>query len=330
MTTNGHIGAIPEELLFDILQRVNDNPSANPLVHCLPVNRLFNRISTPLFYQSIFLHNSTLKSSIISLKAHRDQITTLRIRIKPCEVETYTLARRPSHIRTLGKSRYHLEHTGRKATRALSKALQAFCIRALPYLKNLSTFSVIVEHPHESRSSPTIEPPLEVAPPTTFRFPPSIPIEVLLNLPSSVENLELNVGESEFPDGKNASNHTCALLRKHLPQLRNVRLRLDSLCPALFYENDEDDYDYGDDSYYEQTPVKAPYLESLVTNVDIGRGCSASACRRRDPDDGHFWLSYKIRDPEDPQWWLAVCEKAVQAGTFPKLQHLGVYGITPA
>ena len=328
MTTNRHISALPEELLYDILQCVRDSSSTNPLVHCLLVNRLFNRISTPLFYQSIFLHNSTLKSSVLSLKAHKDQIHSLKIRIKPCEVETYTPPGQPDHVRVLGESREDLEHYGSKATRALFEVLDAFSMETLPYLKNLSTFSMTVEAPAKSTFSLVIEPPLEVlAAVPGFWIHSGVANMVLESLASSVENIELDLGEYQFPGNHVDEHDRCALLRERLPRLRNLRLRLGSLCPALFYEGDEDDSYYGDDSDDAQTPVTAPHLETLVMNMDLGQGYSTSACSRGDPDDGHYWVSHKIRDPEDPQWWLNICKKAVQTDAFPKLQQLDVLGL---
>ena len=322
MTTNRHISALPEELLYDILRRVRGSSSTNPLVHCLLVNRLFNRISTPLFYQSIFLHNSTLKSSVFSLKAHKDQIQSLQIRIKPCEVETYTPPGQPDHVRVLGESREDLEHYGSKATRALFEALDAFSMETLPYLKSLSTFSMTVEAPAKSTFSLLIEPPLEVLAATPgFWIHSGVANMVLQSLTSSVENLELDLGEYQFP-GNNVDDHDrCARLRERLPRLRSLRLRLGSLCPALFYEGDEDHSDHA------QTSVTAPHLETLVMNMDLGQGYSTSACSRGDPDDRHYWVSHRIGDPEDPQWWLNICKKAVQADAFPKLQQLDVLGL---
>ncbi|KAH7109863.1 hypothetical protein B0J11DRAFT_234535 [Dendryphion nanum] len=94
------------------------------------------------------------------------------------------------------------------------------CLRTLT---RLTTFSInLVGIPYES-----------------IHFPPSVIVKILESLPDSVVNLEIDTVGSDLElssrrHSERPDIHVCDYLSKLIPRLEILRLRIGSMCPALF------------------------------------------------------------------------------------------------
>ena len=307
-----HMDAFSEELLLHTLHYLYNSSTTNEFVPALLVCRRLNRIGTSILYRNVLIRNPSLVTSITSLVAHGHYVRSLSIRIQPCEPEMYTPDGANTYPRPVDPQG-DIGTKGSPETHALWAALDAFTIDVIPCLQNLSTFSLTVERwrggacPHGwwiRRSSSAL---------------------VIRNLPRSVENLEVDLEMHEQPLSNDASSeHSCPFLRRLLPRLRHLRLRLTSLCHALLYDLDDDDAShcvhYSDDKV-----VKAPCLETLVVNASNGLDVMYPCGER----DSHKTIKYRhhgaISPTTDLSWWTALCLRALHTGSFPKMSRCDVF-----
>lgn len=302
MTKHNHIDTLSEELLLHIFRDLRSSSTAGALLPSLLLCRRFNRIGTPLLYQDVVIRNPSLRVSIASLITHGHEVRSLSIRIRPCEIEMYTPAGQQDYIRVPVGDPHKLASEGSGPTQALWKALDAFSSAVIPRLRHLFTFSLTLEH--------TLG---EGLPPGFWIHPRSL-LPILRNLPLSVENLEVDLAFSEHPFiHDNPTIHICPVLRPLLPQLRHLRLRLECLCPALFYDVGANE------------AVKAPQLETLGINTSVAtRYTVPCGMPRLDTGVGY---GLNIADcPNNPSYyWPALCLTVLEGGSFPRVQRFDVF-----
>ena len=300
---------LSEELLLRTLHYLHNSSTAKEFIAVLLVCQRFNRIGASILYKNVFICNRSLVTKIAPLRAHSYDVRSLSIRIQPCEPEMYMPDEANTYPRPVDPE-INVDTKSGPETRALWEALDVFTLNVLPRLQNLSTFSMIVEEWKEG------------AIPIGWWIRHSSSARVLRSLPQSVENLELDLEMHDKPlTWAHPFVHNCPCLRRLLPGLRHLRLRLTTLCPALFYDLGEDDdslhVEYNDDK-----AVKAPHLETLVVNATDGRHVMYP-CGERDP--------YKRRNNGtripimDLSWWTAICVRALHTGSFPNLSRFDVF-----
>jgi hypothetical protein len=97
---------------------------------------------------------------------------------------------------------------------------------------------------------------------------------IINSLPQTCVNLEIDtVCEQDLSDGvAGDQRHTqiCEALRRVLPRMRNVRLRLASMCESMLGTVDGENF----------TPIDMPNLETLIINCRLGAASLTWNCPR--------------------------------------------------
>ncbi|KAL8671885.1 MAG: hypothetical protein Q9168_003622 [Polycauliona sp. 1 TL-2023] len=152
-------------------------------------------------------------------------------------------------------------------------------------------------------------------------------LDVLLKaLPASLIHLELDLAFRDIP-GDGGPMHLCPTIRLLLPHLKDLRLRLRTVCEALFASPTD-------------APLRASNLDSLTMNTNEYR-TRASTCIPMDEFNFKKLVEYpqtlvpdgitttaprmEVMGPSETEsYWTSTCSKALQAGCFPVIQHLNV------
>ena len=310
MSIANHIETLSEELLLRTLHYLYISSITKEFIAVLLVCQRFNRIGTSILYKNVLIRNRSLVTAIASLRAHSYHVRSLSICIQPCEPEMWTPDEPNTYPRPVDPE-INIDTKCSPETRALWAALDTFSLDVLPRLQNLSTFSMVVESSNGG------------ATPIGWWILHSSSALVLRNLPRSVENLELDLEMHDKPlTWDKPFVHNCPCIRRLLPGLRHLRLRLTTLCPALFYDLGDDD-DSRHVHYDDDKAVKAPRLETLVMNTS-NDSLFMYPCGQRDPYKR--WNTRAENPTMEFSWWTAICLRALQAGCFPRLSRCDVFG----
>lgn len=242
------IARLSTELLSAVFDQVlQGTGSTSSLLDCMLCCRGWLPLAHRALYRDVVLNAQTLRkfvareAPVITVVVH-----TLTVRLDPTELD------QPTAVQLL-------EHLAVRHLKGMTQ-LGSLSIYQIPRLKVKNDFAI----------------------PTNGLAP------VLENLPPSCTALEIDSvkmrrrswDEEDYRrDGPEDKVHLCPYLRKVLPRLQYLRLRLNSLCPDLCgtgYRYDpskpagevEDDY----------TAVDAPHL----------RECIISVARKWGPDHGHY------------------------------------------
>ena len=162
-------------------------------------------------------------------------------------------------------------HSGNKYVRSLrlqpqKGLLQAFTLgmhtaqsqvdalcECLPTLVNLTTFSINLSGVTDRRCT----------------FPPSVISKILLSLPASVVNLELDTEGVDNEDTSKACEHSkdhlCQVIGTIMPRLQFLRLRIGQLCPVLFYPLQQTPLSHAE--VIEAGQAAEPVISSLLARI---------------------------------------------------------------
>ena len=300
MRTTSPIKSLSDEILVEILQHVQNCSTAGALLSSLLTCRQWHRIGTPISHRDILIRNRDLTTSIGPLSAHSDEVHSLTVRLQPCQVDMYTPEGQASYIKVPVEDLYQLRTQGSRATQALWKDMESFAT-LICTMCNLTTFSLILE--------PT---PGEAAK-HGFWIHLRCLLTLLEALPKSVSNLELDLGLLDAArDG--GPRHVCHALSRLLPQLRHLRLRLGTLCAALF--------DLGEEA------STAPHLETLVINTSMGgrKTCGCVVLDDYTPDARRVHI---MDNSGQVDYWPSVCLSALESGIFPNIKRFEVFAFEP-
>lgn len=161
----------------------------------------------------------------------------------------------------------------------------------LSEMRNLSTFSFIFSDPRSRNPHPR-------------QLPRHVITTILEKLPTSCVNLEIDTNGLDFlvPN----KPHFCDMLRRVLPRLQHLRLRLTYMCPAIFATGFNQHGTIGDRSAF--TSMVAPSLKTVVINCRTGFWTTGD-CGRWPSIDAPVSLLKTLRE-------LAAC------GCFPAIERL--------
>lgn len=151
---------------------------------------------------------------------------------------------------------------GLEETKVLLNQLKTLAKMVLPNASSLKTFSLFVSMPKVARRRPRLDY-------IGFRIDNEVLGQLLRALPTSCVNLELDTDMSNWSP-ENKPHHVCSDLWHVLPQMRHVKLRMQSLCSRMLYINHEDSDDRATqpdltslEQLDEQCLVKADQLRTL-------------------------------------------------------------------
>ncbi|KEQ66012.1 uncharacterized protein M437DRAFT_63541 [Aureobasidium melanogenum CBS 110374] len=121
---------------------------------------------------------------------------------------------------------------GLEETKVLLNQLKTVAEMILPNASSLHTFSLFVSMPKITRRRPRLDY-------IGFRIDNEVLGQLLRALPTSCVNLEVDTDMSNWSSQKKP-HHVCSDLWHVLPQMRHVKLRMQSLCSRMLYINHED------------------------------------------------------------------------------------------
>lgn len=258
---------LPEEILLMIFQHVQSPSQQRSFVSCLLCCHLWYRIGLPLLCNEIKLGNFNLERFLVYFPSKNLAMTKL-----------LTISVEGSVKDDLNRG-YALK----------PRLCRVFSI--LPKMINLSTLSFIYND-------------FWVGHPRPIFMERSAVVLLIENLPKTCVNLEIDThGLDELGYG---TPHLCDTLRRILPRLQHLRLRLRDLCPGIFATGFDQDSSTAQHSVI--TPVKAPFLKTVVINC-CSRELVAAACGTERRMNSHIPLMQRLYE-------FAAC------GCFPAIERL--------
>lgn len=248
------MNSLSNDILSLILTQVKSAGSGNnDILACLQVNKTWYRITSPIFYRHIVLDNSRLIPFYNSF----------RLDFGP-QVQTLTLL-----ISSEGR---HLVDGNPKPHPELEAKLR-HTIQFLNRLDNLASFSLSLK----GRGEILLE--------------QATVIDIIDALPARCTNLELDTQGQDQEDGKDSA-HLCDSLRRLMPRMHHVRIRISSICPALLgtgelssHHNSSQQSRSIDSTTKETTsattpfrPVELPNIRSLVIYCALPHSGKTRCC----------------------------------------------------
>lgn len=238
---------LPFVVLSSVLLQVklNDQGSRKDLLACSTVNKTWNAAAAPCLYGIIALDTRSLETFDQSFQPEKYAKYVLSLTLR---------------MEHQGKPRLepyedHDDHP------VLRQALGRFP-RLLAQMTNLVSFSLF-------------SPPWKIA-----DIPRRGIIDLVNALPASCTNLELDARATDKrknDDEPQEKTHMCEAVRRVLPQMQHVRLRLNVLCSSMFVVGSEKD------SGSPVDPVRLPKLRSMMIHC----GLTVGKCNATDNWVGH-------------------------------------------
>lgn len=139
----------------------------------------------------------------------------------------------------------------------------------------------------------------------TNLLPTSIVSAIVESLSMNCVNLEIDTNGFDYVAPNSA--HLCDQLGHVLPRLRNLRLRLANMCPAIFAAGFNKDGTIEDLSAF--TPVVASFLKTAVINCRVGRWQAQNCGARIGLDSAYIPLINSLRE-------------LVARGNYPNIERL--------
>ena len=252
---------LPPELLTNIISKTRGYGGRGQLTSCLQVCHEWYAISSSILWSSVCLTNKTLNNFLdvaqqYPEKCHRIRSLSLCLNIEGLSaLDAVDLDDSLSRICGGGTN---------LRTIRLWRSLERLSEIIELDMKRLVSFSLVVEQDH-----------CEYHATSRGWLSSRIVKELLISLPMSCIDLELDTNgqEDDLLNGfrpERHSAHLCGTLRKMLPRLRHLRLRLGSYCPSLIGEKRQSTISW----------VKAPSLQSMAIDLHLGVPRFARACER--------------------------------------------------
>ena len=319
------IDVLPTEILVKILCKVKkcDHLSdTKDFTSALTVSRRWSECASSAIWRDVVLTSAIsidrFSGALSSLTATRVQCLVIMITAEPTHPDD-------EYVRILDQ-KYPRVPWASAATKALSASL-AQLADSLPDLSSLRSFSLSVRTQHgESR-------------PFGFLLDRKDLSSILRQLPSSLEDLELDTAGTERAASDADACHLCADIQKLLLRLRHVRLRLGMICRAMFPITDIGSGCEGIDAQSTEPVAVPPKLTSLLINLHQLQ--DPSLCPKDDaqpppmPPQRPTWLE---QVPPDARAHIAqIAQTALTLDKFPALVEariidgvLGEPGFCPA
>lgn len=217
---------LPPEILHLILCQIREQQGLKALLSSTLVCRTWKDIAYRSLYNHVLLTNDNLACFLdcaVNYPEHLTAIKSLMLNIQAIVL--------PRWIED-AELRESYRRDGLEGTRELLKHLKTLAKMVLPNASSLKTFSLFVSMPNLARRRPRLDY-------IGFRIDNEVLGQLLRALPTSCVNLELDTDMSNWsPEDK--PHHVCSDLWHVLPQMRHVKLRMQSLCSRMLYINHED------------------------------------------------------------------------------------------
>lgn len=251
-------GRLPNELLSSILLQVKLDSSASSFLPCLLCCKTWYGVALPLLYHDVHLNNSTLEPFVKHFKVSTGSfVRSLTLCVDPVEPELQPDA---PHPYAFVEDEEEMRRVGSQGSQRLWSHLRDIATQ-VTQMAGLVSFSL--------HTSPE---PNKVG----FWLPRPAIAAIIQALPQSCVNLEIDTrGRDSSEPG---SAHLCAAIRATLPRVQNLRLRLSTMCPAIFGA----DFDSSAPAKFFSSfqPLATSTLETVLINCVPGNifGSRAGIC----------------------------------------------------
>lgn len=210
---------LPNELLSTILLHVKINSSASCFLSCLLCCKAWHSIALPLLYHDVLVVKSNLEAFVKHFNlSYGSFARSLTISMEPIQPEMQPDGE--DSFEFLKDETYMSVH-GSQGSNRLWASFRDICEKVAS-MTRLRTFSFHL--------SPRPSYRLEFS---GCRWVPRPILALIIEaLPDTCVNLEIDTFGLDCHEPGSA--HLCEAIRGTLPHLRNLRLRLNTLCPAVF------------------------------------------------------------------------------------------------
>lgn len=207
---------LPEDILLLILEHLQSISVSSSLLSCVLCCKRWHSLALSLLYRDIFLKNAAI-GLIASISPSSDRfVRSITINITPLKPTSEPDYTHPAAGGYELAMRLRLE--GSPETQSLWQDLEKLRDK-IPFFTELTSFSLT-----------TTDDPS----PLGFWLPRPLIATLLQNLSAKCTNIEIDTHGSDHDHP--GSSHLCERIRSLLPQLHDLRLRLGTLCPAVFHE----------------------------------------------------------------------------------------------
>lgn len=300
------IDRLPNEIVSNILLHVKISSSTSFSVQCLLCCKGWRDATLPLLYSHMLLNTSNLPAFSKNFNiTHGPLISSLTVTIDPVQPAEDLTAPYPNAFL---EDKVYMKQHGSQQSKDLWSTLHLSADNIASMI-NMTTFSLTVStNPHA----------------IGFWIPRPLITKIVQILPITCVNLEIDSrGKDHLKPG---DAHLCDALRKILPRLRHLRLRLNTLCPAFLGNG-------FDPSQSARTlpsfkPVAAPGLETLIVNC-IPRTIFGSQAYICGTFQENPYTSYSANLPEA---WVTIVDAlclAQRGSSFPNAECLQVLHALP-
>ncbi|KAI9798403.1 MAG: hypothetical protein M1833_004797 [Piccolia ochrophora] len=293
------INRLPTEVFSNILHQTRYTSTAAAFLPCISVCRHWKEIGETIFWASVVLTHANIAAFLATNLSHLSLVRSLTVLIEIDPLVKETLSPRETS----------------EGTRQLWRQLGALA-DLVARMVELTTFSL------------RVVPPSSITPSTYNFYLRRVDLDRLIrSLPETCTSLELDT--QGLDQGSHEMTHLCPTLRRTLPQLENLRLRLRSLCPHFLQTSGaQDGVGNGDDIVHQ----RAPLLRSLTMGLHTAPLCPSGTWLCSSPDKeanpDYYYHSYSSQPTLARRTVLEATQRAYQGGSFPVVRHLDLFDTT--
>ena len=305
-TSSSPVGRLSNELLSSILLQVKLDSGAPSFLPCLLCCKAWYGVALPLLYHDVFLSHTNLEPFVQHLKVSTGSLVrSLTLRIDPVRPELEPDA---PHPYAFLEDEEDMRRHGSQGSQRLWGHLRDIAT-TLANMVGLISFALYIS-PEKNNVG--------------FWLPRSAIAAIIEALPESCFNLEIDSrgNDSSEPD----SAHLCDAVSATLPRLQNLRLRLSTMCPAIFGAGFDSSAPAKFFSNFQ--PVATSTLQTVLINCVPGNifGSRASICG---PSQESLYDHWSEPDPQAYFAFVDCLRLGVARLCYPAAKRLSVVMALP-
>ena len=271
-----HINTLPLELFQKIVRLLIDERQTSA-ASFLSVCKFWHDAAKPVFWTTLYLDSDDLTCFALKLwhgGTSFHQLRSLYIRMQNlfaprCNQNAHEDGHWRRHYderECAGLSHAHVhcdEHLTRSWARDKRRLLQDLCAlkqTLIDHLRQLRTFSLVIDNEPDDGDWCLCH---------TSSIPSASFVDVIDALPATCKYIELDTKGADSADSS-GSSHICSALRRILPRLKGLRLRLRSLCPTFFRSCKTSQFLSASPAHKWMSSHRKIALLSQLLDVDVG------------------------------------------------------------
>ena len=316
---------VPAELTLQILQIVRASlnfDEVNDFVACLQCCKIWLELGKPIHWKDVVLQNDTFVEMVPKMSIQSSYIKSVTVQISP--VKLASRAGQPPSRFDGSRGEIVLEPEDASPDDVLPSqqnhgvwvGLERLA-GILGSMESLLSFSLVVS-PRVSQFHPW-----------NFWLNRGTLIRIISDLPQTCVHLELDIaGLNEIA----ARRHClCQAIGGILPRLQTLKLRVDSLCPLLFNQK-EQNLDLSLEPTDRTRFSYAPFLKMVVINLiraSDERGWGLTSTYLCPPSWSGAAKAPRYRSSFASKTILSLAQEAFRSGCFPNINRFSFLEYTP-